>query len=166
LARHFWLFFTLLGSLAVTICLGLFGLIFSLELCVLIVVSVILVTLLGCLVKFFFFVPRPDNISGSRRQLGFSLFNPLNVLKWSNIIILYRYVDASSFPSVHAARAGIFPVVFGHVFGYLGLLLSLPFVALVCYSRIARRRHREWDILAGLVLGLLVSALIVTISGF
>jgi membrane-associated phospholipid phosphatase len=118
------------------------------------------------MIKFFFFVPRPDNRTGSRKELSFSIFNPFNLFDWSNLIKLYRYVDRSAFPSVHAARLSVFAVVSGYSFGYFGFLLSLPFVVLVCYSRIARKRHSLGDILAGLVLGLLVSVSIILISGF
>ncbi|RME53026.1 phosphatase PAP2 family protein [Candidatus Woesearchaeota archaeon] len=63
-------------------------------------------------------------------------------------------LDASSFPSLHAARAGFLVLVLAEkVRTRFALVLMVVLAMLVCYSRVVRRRHDYVDVLAGLVLG-------------
>ena len=69
--------------------------------------------------------------------------------KFSNFI---ERLDASSFPSLHAARAMFVALAFGLEYGLLGLWLI--FAAAICYSRIYLRKHDWVDVTAGVVLGI------------
>ncbi|HIH14338.1 MAG TPA: phosphatase PAP2 family protein [Nanoarchaeota archaeon] len=66
-------------------------------------------------------------------------------------------IDASSFPSLHAARIFSFVIILGIYFSstYLYALL-IPTAVLVCYLRICLKRHYLQDIIAGATLGILV----------
>jgi membrane-associated phospholipid phosphatase len=67
---------------------------------------------------------------------------------------LLRYLEAQSFPSVHAARAGCFSVLVYPAFPKLLFFLIIA-VVLVSISRIIMRKHYAADVFAGLVLGFL-----------
>ncbi|MBT4447059.1 phosphatase PAP2 family protein [archaeon] len=63
-------------------------------------------------------------------------------------------IEASSFPSIHAARAIFLALIFGTYYQIIGVSILLTVSALaVCYSRIYLRRHDIPDILAGITLG-------------
>ncbi len=65
-------------------------------------------------------------------------------------------IDASSFPSWHAARI-VFLALSFHVFfknKYISLILTVV-TLLVCYSRIRLQKHDWIDLTAGIVLGAL-----------
>jgi len=102
--------------------------------------SLVFIMFVGFFVKFFFFRPRPDK---------------------QKFRSLLEKVDASSFPSVHAARAVAVLVILGlffHSFFWWFFLSVLAF--LVGLSRIILKRHRLIDVLAGFVLGFLVGFLV------
>lgn len=93
------------------------------------------------LIKFFFFKNRP------------------NYESWTN---WYEKIQASSFPSIHAARFGVFvgftinqSPVFLYGFNLKFFILVLFFI-LVSYSRIILKKHYFIDVLVGAVLGVLI----------
>ncbi|MEK6938928.1 MAG: phosphatase PAP2 family protein [Nanoarchaeota archaeon] len=64
-------------------------------------------------------------------------------------------IDASSFPSMHAARAFFFSLTLTSFFKY-ELWISVFLIALailVSYSRIFLKKHDWWDLLGGIILG-------------
>lgn len=70
---------------------------------------------------------------------------------------LFEKIDASSFPSVHAARAAFLALTLHTLFGR-SLLFSLLvfFVAfLVCISRLVLHKHDLVDVTVGALLGIL-----------
>ena len=70
---------------------------------------------------------------------------------------LYRHTDPHSFPSGHAARAILIVVVLiSHIPMYYSMLLVV-WALLVSYARVALGVHYLSDVLAGLILGLVVS---------
>src|SRR3989344_1900245 len=68
-------------------------------------------------------------------------------------------LDASSFPSIHAARVtflAIFLIKF-IVKDYLFVLLVILTWLLVCYSRIYLKKHYLIDVIGGVILGIVTS---------
>ncbi len=65
---------------------------------------------------------------------------------------LYSYIDANSFPSIHTARAAAVGI---WLFGPLGLALA----AVIGYSRIFLKKHYTIDVVAGAMIGALISTL-------
>jgi membrane-associated phospholipid phosphatase len=72
---------------------------------------------------------------------------------------LVQRIDASSFPSLHAARIVLLAFTLHFVFNnaVVDVLLGIAAV-LVCYSRHRLKRHFTVDILSGAALGLIVAA--------
>jgi len=63
-------------------------------------------------------------------------------------------IDASSFPSWHAARVIFLSLTFGNLLQNTYFALFLIVVALlVTYSRIFLEKHDKWDVAGGIVLG-------------
>ncbi len=90
--------------------------------------------------KFFFFKQRPDK----------QKFN-----SW------LEKIDASSFPSAHAARAMSLLVILGLYFKSLYWWIFLGILTLsIGLSRIWLKRHRVIDIIAGFILGFVISLII------
>jgi undecaprenyl-diphosphatase len=92
----------------------------------------ILTLLITMFIKYFFYKDRPTKEN------------------YSNIL---EKIDASSFPSLHAARTFFFAFVFSHY--YNNALLSTSFLmlaALVSYSRIYLKKHFIVDIVGGIIL--------------
>jgi membrane-associated phospholipid phosphatase len=70
-------------------------------------------------------------------------------------------IDASSFPSLHSARATYLAVMLSVVSESIGVaLLSSLLALLVCCSRYKLRKHFVSDIVAGVVLGLVTAAVV------
>jgi membrane-associated phospholipid phosphatase len=87
-------------------------------------------------IRYFYFKPRPEKF------------------KHDNVI---ERMDASSFPSLHAARSTfVFAMLSGFVNDAGFTVLSCLIVLLTCYSRMRMKRHDWKDVVAGIVLGLLV----------
>lgn len=85
------------------------------------------------LIRLFYFKPRP------RKE------------KYTNFI---ERIDASSFPSLHAARIVFLAILFSVHFAnqYLTILCSVT-AALVSYSRIYLRKHDWIDVVGGIIVG-------------
>ena len=65
-------------------------------------------------------------------------------------------MDALSFPSWHTARITFLAIIFSFQYNYLYLTTFFTVIALlVSYSRIYLKRHDWWDVLGGIVLGIL-----------
>ena len=66
-------------------------------------------------------------------------------------------LDASSFPSLHAARITFLYAIFINYFkNYIFLILGVILVALVSYSRIYLKKHDKTDVFVGIFLGVVV----------
>ena len=78
---------------------------------------------------------------------------------------IYRRTDPYSFPSGHAARAGLLltmAIALGPVFLAVFLVAWAP---LVCYSRVFMRLHVPFEVVCGFFLGVLSGLVINLVSG-
>ncbi|MAG02464.1 hypothetical protein CMI42_03945, partial [Candidatus Pacearchaeota archaeon] len=73
--------------------------------------------------------------------------------KYGNFV---ERIQASSFPSWHTARIVYLAIIISYLFSnnYLTILLII-IAGLVAYSRIYLKRHDYWDVLGGIVLGII-----------
>lgn len=70
-------------------------------------------------------------------------------------------LDASSFPSLHTARTAFLALTFGFLFpGLLPGLVLAVLAVFTAFSRIYLRKHDWWDLLGGLVLGIVTYGII------
>jgi len=98
-------------------------------------VGVILMYLVTIIIRLIYFKNRPDKFT------------------YHNII---EKIDASSFPSLHAARTGFLSVFFAYFFNNFLISVILAVLALgILFSRVYLRKHDFMDVLAGAVLGVL-----------
>lgn len=68
----------------------------------------------------------------------------------------FEKIEASSFPSLHAARIVFLAILFSAYFANQGLaILYTVIAALVSYSRIYLQKHDWWDVAGGVVVGVL-----------
>lgn len=98
----------------------------------------IMIYLITIIIRTFYFKPRPKKI------------------KYRNFI---SKIDASSFPSIHAARI-TFISIFCIILIIESLFLKILLLALtlsIFYSRIYLKKHDLVDILAGIILGSILS---------
>ncbi len=103
--------------------------------------GIILVLLISVIIRHFYFKARPKNVVHTN---------------W------LERISASSFPSVHAARAWLFMVVFSDFFGTPLIAVILGFIAvLVCASRVWLEEHDFADVAFGSLLGILLGLLVV-----
>lgn len=66
-------------------------------------------------------------------------------------------LDASSFPSLHSARAAFLSMALMKFFGNIAFSIFLAvLLAILAYSRIHLKKHDLKDVLAGVILGLAV----------
>ena len=70
-------------------------------------------------------------------------------------------IDASSFPSIHAARITSMAYLFARQVPEL-MIPSVLLALLVCASRVYLRKHFVIDVVGGIVLGIVVSLLVKT----
>ena len=99
------------------------------------------VYLLTFIIRIFYFKPRPEKVS------------------YNNFL---EKIDASSFPSVHAART-TFLFIFLLVFlpsSLIYIILTLILWLLVLYSRIHLKKHDIIDLIGGILTGILSSLII------
>lgn len=77
-----------------------------------------------------------------------------NKEQYTNLI---TKIDASSFPSVHSARAVFTALVLSSFFANNYLTAIFIIVALLtCYSRILIKKHFLIDVIAGIILGIIL----------
>lgn len=69
-------------------------------------------------------------------------------------------IDASSFPSTHAARAAYILTLLWTIIPTHFKILGIFLVISISYSRIARKRHDVIDVLGGIVLGIGVGIMV------
>lgn len=80
---------------------------------------------------------------------------------WGNI---YRFYDPHSFPSGHATRAVMLAVLaVGMGPAWFGWIMAI-WAPLVCISRIMTGLHYVFDVLGGMVLGLLMGLAMIAVS--
>lgn len=66
-------------------------------------------------------------------------------------------LDASSFPSLHSARAAFLSMILMNLFGNIIFsIFIVVLIGIVAYSRIYLKKHDLKDVLAGIILGVVV----------
>lgn len=131
---------TLGGSIFYAFVLGLSLLFGEIKLFIDLLVGFFFTLLIIVLIRTFYFKDRPKKE------------------KYKNYL---EKIEASSFPSWHSARAIFLALVFSYFFvnKYVTGLLLLTSLT-VAYSRIHLRRHDWFDILGGIVLGIITFLLV------
>ncbi len=76
--------------------------------------------------------------------------------------LFYLDIDANSFPSGHAARAGGLVVALGSLLPLWGALALVLWALSVCISRIALGLHYISDVVAGFFIGVAAGFLLIT----
>lgn len=80
---------------------------------------------------------------------------------------VYSRIDASSFPSMHSARAAILAVILSYYFRSPALTAVFVVCALgVSAARVVSRKHFLTDVIAGLVLGVVIAFACFLVLGF
>jgi undecaprenyl-diphosphatase len=128
---------TELGSLVITAVIILAAYFFHKDIAIRMFIGIIAVTIISIIIKSLFFYERPDK---------------------HKIKTLIDRIDASSFPSVHSARITV--LVYWFVNYTHNIMTHVTFIiigVLVLYSRIYLKKHYFRDVLAGMILGLIVS---------
>ena len=102
------------------------------------ILALISVYLITAIIRMFYFKNRPKKLNHSN---------------------FLEKLDASSFPSIHAARATLLFILFSLINLEKLFLIAIMFLLLlsVYYSRIYLKKHDIIDILGGIILGILVS---------
>ena len=72
----------------------------------------------------------------------------------------WQKLDASSFPSAHAARSTLLAYFLSISFTPLLIPLWTVIAAVICYSRIYLKKHDWNDIAGGIILGLIIALLV------
>ncbi len=77
--------------------------------------------------------------------------------QFTNII---ERIDASSFPSIHAARASFLVIIFSSALNsIIGNIFLFIVGIFICYSRIYLKKHDYADIFGGIIFGILLAYL-------
>ncbi len=106
-------------------------------------VSLVLVMLIILLIRSVYYKPRPE---------------PHAYHAW------WERLDAASFPSMHAARTALLIPLALQYSSLLGLV-AIVVTLLIGWSRVFLKKHDVLDVTAGILIGLLVSWLIIHLSG-
>ena len=132
---------TAMGGFAASLLLTL--LFISSPLLIPLIAGSVLTAALVIIIRLFYFKPRPKKE------------------EYSN---LWEKIDASSFPSLHAARVVFLAILFSVHFAnqYLTILCTIVAI-LVAYSRIYLQKHDWIDIIGGAVIGMATYFLIARI---
>jgi membrane-associated phospholipid phosphatase len=94
----------------------------------------ILIYLITAIIRVFYFKQRPEK----RRYKNF-----------------LEKLDASSFPSIHAARITLLFLIVFEIFSQYSYIIIASFILwlLVLSSRIYLKKHDLWDVIGGVILG-------------
>ncbi len=101
---------------------------------------IIIITISGLLIRYFYFKERP---------------------KKRNYNNLLEKLDAASFPSMHSARITALFIILQQTVDGLTKGLFFIITIIVLYSRINLRHHRITDVMGGIVLGIISSILLI-----
>jgi len=128
---------TELGSLTIISILIIILYFFEKNLAIRLIIGIIIITIIAMIVKAIFFRARP---------------------KKQKIRTLIERIDASSFPSIHSARI-TFLTFWIAIYSSDIILKTILIITgiLIAYSRIYLKKHYLSDVIAGIVLGLIVS---------
>ena len=107
-------------------------------------VAVVLSQIVIFTIRFFYFRARPGRV---RR-------------KFKN---LYERLDESSFPSIHAARAGIISIVLAQGLPLPAKILLWITATGICFSRYYLKKHHATDLIVGGTLGLIIGYLTILV---
>jgi len=116
---------------------------YSIKLSLVFIFALIIIYSLTFVIRLFYFKQRPEKI------------------KYSNFI---EKIDASSFPSVHAARITFLALffMFSFTMNYLYIPVILVIWFFTIYSRYYLKKHDTTDLITGIILGIISFVL----SGF
>ena len=160
--KRFWKVISIFGTLGGGLAFMAAGFAADLQLGLRIALDLVVITTLANTYKYFFFKPRPDNPEGIRPEKPFEPYEIWNYLSPRRFMDFFRYVDAGSAPSIHAARSMNQAALFAAFFDKTEISVALfVFALLICWSRVELRRHFKTDITTGSILGLLVAGLTV-----
>lgn len=131
---------TELGSMTLITVFAIFFIFFNQELAIRTILGIVGVVIISYAIKMLFFKNRP--------------------IKQSTETFIEK-VDASSFPSVHAARTTVIAfwliMYFNNI--YLRAFITLIWV-LVIYSRVYLKKHYWSDVIGGTIIALIINAII------
>ena len=140
LVNTFFKQITELGSLTITAVIIIIIYFLDKGLSIRLFLGILSVTIIAIIIKSLFFYDRPNK---------------------QKIRTLIDRIDASSFPSVHSARITVMIYLMISYFSNIILQIFLVIIGvLVIYSRIYLKKHYFRDIMAGTLLGLIVSMII------
>lgn len=133
----FFLQITELGSLAVIMALIIIIYFFEKTLSITLFIGIIIITIIATIIKSLFFKARP------KKQKTTSLI---------------ERIDASSFPSIHSARITFLTFwITAYSTNWLLKIFLIVLGIIIAYSRIYLKKHYLSDVIAGIILGLIVS---------
>lgn len=138
---------TALGGLAIYVVIALiFFMLGNYHVFVELVVALALLYVVIAIIRTLFFRKRPDR----QKYSGF-----------------FTRIDAGSFPSMHSARSLVLAVVLGTVFtqATVRVLLAIAVLAVAC-TRIRLKRHYASDVIAGLIIGAVISWAAIKLAPF
>ncbi|MBS3168584.1 phosphatase PAP2 family protein [Candidatus Woesearchaeota archaeon] len=123
------------GSFVFFLFLIIVSVFFDLYLSLFLLIGLIIILLIALFIRTFYFKSRPNHEA------------------YRNFI---EKIDASSFPSVHAARVLFLAILFSLYFNKI--LLTILFFLLAfgtCWSRIYLKKHDIYDVIGGIFLGII-----------
>jgi undecaprenyl-diphosphatase len=132
----FFLQITELGSLSIITTLIIIMYFFEKTVSIKLFIGIVIITLIAMIIKALFFKVRP---------------------KKQKTRTFIERLDASSFPSIHSARITF--LTFSIIAISTSLILTIFLIILgilIAYSRIYLKKHYLFDVIAGIVLGLIV----------
>jgi len=135
--QQFWKNITRLGNISSVLPIALVFLLWERVLGVKLLLGLIFIYAVAVIIRLVYFKERPKK-------------RPIHTL--------YQKVDASSFPSVHAARAFFFAMTIARFYQEpaLGIIL-LTLAIMVSFSRYQLREHYASDVIGGVIVGIIMS---------
>ena len=111
----------------------------ELKLALQLIMAFILITVVAVFVRSIYFRPRPKEE------------------KYSNFL---EKIDASSFPSIHAARVWAMTILLCNATNQIAFIFLGATAVLVCYSRLALKKHHMSDVIVGSLIGIAIAWLV------